>query len=152
MLTLNQQIATIRTKANAHAQINTFYFGDPWEFGAGVVDAGGSILYPFCGLQLTNSSLNGNILTTSFKMFVCDLVHKDETNETEVLSDCNLIALDLFSDIEDSLYSNNIQVNEVLTLTPFTERFDDEVSGVECDIIIEQFYNKDTCQIPLKTT
>lgn len=149
MLSLNQLIQTIKTKAESHAQINTFYFGDPWEFGAS-----GSILYPFCGSVLVTSALNGTILTTTIKLFICDLVNKDESNETEVLSDSRQTLLDLYSMIRDYFITNELGVMmaDSVTITNFTERFDDEVSGVEADIIIEQFYNRDTCQIPLKTT
>lgn len=147
MLSLNQIVEIIKTQAESHAQINTFYFGDPWEFGASA-----PITYPFCGAVLDSSTYADNILTTNIRLFVCDLVHKDENNETEVLSDSRQVLLDVFSLIDDYLYDlSGVVLSENITINHFTERFDDEVSGVEATISFTQFYNKDTCQIPLKS-
>jgi hypothetical protein len=143
MLTLNQIVQKIEDfqAINLLLKNGDFYFGDPWEFGAS-----GAIQYPFTGCRLISTNLNGNILTTSLNIFCCDKVNKDETNETEVLSDMHLGALRLYSELESDLEDNySATMGDTPTLTPFTERFDDEVSGVEMNITIEQFYDKSTC-------
>jgi hypothetical protein len=146
MLTLNQIIQILNNKQSNHAQLSngTFLFGDPWEFGAE-----NAITYPLMGVTLNNSSLTGNIFSTSFNIFFCDLVHKDEGNENEVLSDMQRVALDVWSQIKDELEdAYDATVNQTAQLTDFTERFDDEVTGWQMDISIEQFYDQSTCDVP----
>lgn len=148
MLSLISLKTLLENKQQNHDQLSegTFYFGDPWEFGANE-----TITYPFFGARLlpSGNSLSGNVLTTSIEIFFCNLVHKDESNETDVLSDMEQIALDIYSQLRTDLkdyYKANI--NETAQLNPFTERFDDEVSGWSIVINIEQFYDRSTCDTP----
>ena len=146
MLTINKLVAILEQKQQNHAQLSsgTFLFGDPWEYGTD-----NTIQYPLMGVNLNNSSLNGNIMSVSFNIFFCDLVHKNEGNETEVLSDMHRIALDIWSqvnyDLEDAY---DATVNASATFTDFTERFDDEVTGWQMDFTLEQFYDQTTCDLP----
>lgn len=146
MLTLNRLLQTFEDIKTNNAQLSngTFYFGDPWEFGANA-----PIQYPFMGMVLNGSNINGNLITTSFKVFFCDLVHKDESNEQDVLSDMQYIAVDVYSEIKRILedgYPATVSITS--PLIDFTERFDDDVTGWEMDITIEQFYDHSTCDIP----
>lgn len=148
MLSLNGLVILLENKQQNHDQLSegTFYFGDPWEFGANQ-----TITYPFFGARLlpSGNSLTGNVLTNSIEIFFCNLVNKDESNETQVLSDLETVALDIYSQLRTDLkdyYKANI--NETAQLNPFTERFDDEVSGWSIVINIEQFYDRSTCDTP----
>jgi hypothetical protein len=146
MLSLNQLVQLFEDKKNNHAQLSsgTFYFGDPWEFGNN-----STITYPFMGVVLNNSNLNGVTLTTSFQIFFCDLVNKDESNEDNVLSNLQQVALDIYSQIKYDLENYyDSQINGSATLNDFTERFDDEVSGWEVTLNVEQFYDHSTCNLP----
>jgi len=146
MLTLNQIVQILENKQLNHSQLSngTFLFGDPWEFGSE-----SAIQYPLMGVTLNNSTLSGNIVSFSFNIFFCDLVHKDESNENDVLSDMHRIALDVWSEIKDELEdAYDATVNQTAQLTDFTERFDDEVTGWQMDITIEQFYDQSTCDVP----
>ena len=146
MLSINQLVQVLNQKQQNHAQLSngTFLFGDPWEYGAS-----NTIQYPLMGVNLNNSSLNGNIMSVSFNIFFCDLVNKDEGNETEVLSDMHRVALDVWSqvkyDLEDAY---DATVNASATFSDFTERFDDEVTGWQMDFTLEQFYDQTTCDLP----
>lgn len=148
MLTIQGLKTLLQNKQQNHAQLSsgTFYFGDPWEFGANE-----TIRYPFFGARLlpSGNNLTGNNDTTSIEIFFCDLVHKDESNETQVLSDMKQVALDIYSqvriDLQDSYKAN---LNTTAQLSPFTERFDDEVSGWSIILNIEQFYDRSTCDTP----
>lgn len=143
MRTLNQIVQTLEDLQGTSALLNngTFLFGDPWEYGAS-----SKITYPFMGARLVSSNLNGKIHTTVINLFFCDLVHKDESNETEVLSDMTLAGMRLYSELKKELENNYpATVNDSSSFTPFTERFDDEASGVEVNISIEQFFDDSTC-------
>jgi hypothetical protein len=146
MLSLNQILTLLADKQSNHAELSsgTFYFGDPWEFGAS-----NEITYPFMGVTLNNTNLAGNIHTTSLQIFFCDLVHKDESNEQNVLSDLQTIALDIYSQVKSDLEDYyKATVSNAATLEDFTERFDDEVSGWQLTLNIEQFYDRSTCETP----
>ena len=146
MLSLNNIVKILENQKINNAQLNkgTFLFGDPWEYGAN-----NTIQYPLVGINLNNSNLNGNLQTFNFNVFVCDLVHKDESNETEVLSDLHTVTLDYWANIRmylQDLY--NADVNLTANLTDFTERFDDEVTGWQLDFSINQFYDRGICDTP----
>jgi hypothetical protein len=140
---LSQIITLLESLQTGSSQLSngSFYFGDPWEFGAS-----NRIQYPFVGCRLISSNINGKIFTTSLNLFFCDLVHKDESNESQVLSDMTRAALRYYSELKEELEDNYpATLNVASALTPFTERFDDECSGVEMNINIEQFFDRSTC-------
>jgi len=149
VLTLNQIITRIQSLVSSNVLLSngSFYFGDPWEYTASQISGG--MKYPFVGARLVNSNINGtnaNVFETNINLFFCDLVHKDESNETEVLSDmlkaCQMFYADLTDDLND-YDGTDVSLNS--SMTPFTEKFDDEVSGIEMTITIQQFYNKSIC-------
>ena len=143
MQTLNQLIQLFEDKKANHSILSngTFYFGDPWEFAQS-----NEITYPFWGCTLNNSVINGNLATTNFQFFFCDLVHKDESNETDVLSDLQLIAMDIYSQLKYDLENYyDATVNDSAQLNDFTARFNDEVSGWELNLNINQFYDQSVC-------
>lgn len=143
MQSLNQLIQLFEDKKANHTILSkgTFYFGDPWEFAQS-----NEITYPFWGCTLNNSVINGNLATTNFQFFFCDLVHKDESNETDVLSDLQLIAMDIYSQLKYDLENYyDSTVNDSAQLNDFTARFNDEVSGWELSFNINQFYDQSTC-------
>lgn len=145
MLTLNQIIAELTTIQENHAQLNSFFFGDPYEMGASE-----SMTYPLLGIALLPGSISKGVNTTKFLLYVADLVNKDESNENEVLSDMQLVALDVYADFWEYLENNSIELARDAAFSSFTERWDDEVSGWQMEIEVRQFYSKDTCQIPTK--
>jgi hypothetical protein len=155
MRSLNQYITLIETLKTAHGQLSngTFYFGDPWEFEQSDKGVNGW-RYPFFGLRLVSSNVNGKLHTTNFNLYFADLVSTDEGNETEVLSDMERIALDIYSQLKYNLENNTPSTTQPATIeltagiTPFTERWNDQVSGVEMNVAITQFFDRQYCDIP----
>lgn len=151
MLTLNQILKKIQTLKEAHGQLNngTFYFGDEWEY-----EQTAQYTFPFTGVRLLGSSIDGNLHTTNLNLFFADRVKSGELNETEVLSDCGIYALDIYSQLKLNLESNDPTTTPPATLqlssqiTPFTEGFLSATAGMEMNISIIQFYDRQTCDIP----
>lgn len=151
MRTLNQLIEVIQDLKEAHGQLSsgTFYFGDEWEY-----EQTTQYTFPFTGLRLIGSGIDGNLHTTNFNIFFADRVKQGELNETEVLSDMGLIALDIYSQLKLELEDNDPTTTAPATLqltsqiTPFTEGFLSATAGVEMNIAIVQFYDRQTCDIP----
>lgn len=143
MYSLNQVKKVLETIATNHKQINSFGFGDIWEFTTESLTMG----VMWAELKDSSFSLNGKSLLLSMSLYFMDLVKKDEGNETEVLSDQLQIAGDVIS-ILDADYNDSFFVDPNVPLTPFTEKSDDEVSGWKADLVLRIPFTKDTCVIP----
>jgi len=82
-----------------------------------------------------------------------DLVSKDESNEEDVLSDTletigDVISLlknqtTSFTTIDD--FQTEVAISPSVSCEPFTERFDNEVSGWTANISIEVGFNASQC-------
>lgn len=145
MLTLNQIVAKLQNLQENHGQLNDFYFGSPYEIGASA-----PVTYPLMATALNPGSLSKRTQSMKLLLVFADLVNKDESNETEVLSDLQLVAMDIYAQLWEYLDENNIKLADGATLSSFTENWDDEVSGWQIEISIDQFYSRDTCQVPTK--
>lgn len=107
-------------------------------------------LYPHAHISLENAQYQPNEIVYSFKLYVMDLVSKDESNENDVLSDTLQIIGDVLSFLR---YGGNSQfdvdydyrVSDNVNCTPFTERFDNEVSGWVADLKITTTFDRSNC-------
>lgn len=143
MNTLNIIIEKFRTIADNHQQVNSFGIGDSWEIGASTASITPQVWINPTGAFMSNENetLSSTVYTFNMKCF--DLVNKDESNENEVLSDCLQILQDIVSEFSTSedMLSDNIIVNNSLSFFPFTETYDEEVSGWEVSIELMQPFN-----------
>jgi hypothetical protein len=96
---------------------------------------------------LEPSVVSGKTLTMNFNLLFMDLVNKDEGNETEVLSDMQLVGLDVLYQLQHPDYAWTLQTDNI-TIEDFTERLDDEVSGVLLKISLKIPSPYDRCAIP----
>lgn len=148
MQTLNQILDLIKTTSENHTQVNKFLFSRDWDF-----ETEGQVVYPLVGCALVNPAVRTkNMIVYDFTIFVADLVHKDRSNEQEVLSDTIQIAVDLESYIAQGFYDLDININreQSTSFTPFTEKWDSEVSGWSFNLKIEVPSINDSCQIPVR--
>jgi hypothetical protein len=141
MITLNQIIKQFREIATNHKQINTFGFGDLPEIGKEK-----DIVYPLMWVLQKSSSIDNNDLRLKYQFFFSDLVHKDLSNNDEVLSDQLLTALDVIAQLQHSAY--DWEYTQGAQLEPFTGKWSDEVSGwiMDCEVVVPSPYNR--CAIP----
>jgi hypothetical protein len=142
-MTLNQIISQLRSLGLAHHQINSFYFGDLWEN-----DVQEDVVFPLMGVTLLPGAITGKTDQTKLLLYFCDLVNKDEGNETHVLSDMKSVALGVFAQFRNFLHQNQIQLASEAAFNSFTERWDQEASGWSIEITVNQFYSLDKCQEP----
>lgn len=146
MYTFNQINKAFNDIAVEHKQINTYGIGDIWE-----IATSGTINYPMMWAQPTDSRLEQNVYVSSFTLIFMDIVHKDESNENEVLSDMEQVALDVVALLKNNNYDFDFKA-ENISFKRFTERFLDYVSGVAIDIEIRVPYFADRCAVPTTTT
>lgn len=134
-------------KIGTNVQVNTTTVGDIFE-----VDLK-ETTYPLLHVATENASYDTNTLTYTFQIIVMDLVSKDESNEEYVLADTLQTIGDVISylrNTEDLLtnltdYRNNVRLQDNVTCEPFTERFDNEVTGWTASISIQVAFEASAC-------
>jgi hypothetical protein len=148
MLTINQDKELFSQFAIKHKGINSFYFGDESE-----ADTNVEIIYPFFNVILQNSTLSKGIVTRNYLCIVSDLVNKDVSNIDHVISDTEQICFDLpnyLRAVSNSGLIGAFKVNDSVTLTDFTERNDDDVSGHFFDLTISSPQGANSCNLPIE--
>ena len=128
-------------------QLTTITFGDIFE-----VDLAKNSIYPIMHVSTDTASYDTGSLTYSFQLIVMDLVNKDENNEHDVLSDTLEVIGNIISHIRNSAlvsevddFRNTIRLQDSISCEPFTERFDNEVTGWTANISIEVEFNASAC-------
>lgn len=122
-LTLNSHVTSLNDFATAHQQLNHFFFGEEYNFAtSGVVNA------PVMIATLQPETIQSSTLTRSFKIYFGDLVHKDLSNRSEVLSDMEQVALDFIYQMQHPDYEWVFDTSN-LVLNDFEDSFDCELYG-----------------------
>lgn len=147
MIGHNEIVQLLEDIATNHYQIRGFGFGDPWEYLASSTPK-----TPVMWGMLGNTSRNDIEVTYSYKLLIMDLVKRDESNENEVLSDTQKIIFDVIALLNSNTYYSQFFFSASNALEPFTERFDNSVSGWAVDITFRVPYDNDPCQVPSSGT
>jgi len=142
MYTLNQIFQLIETEANAHQQVKQYGQGDVWEISPKELD------YLVLWAIEEGASVSERTLTYNIRLLAMDRVLPGEENEEEVLSDTLLILLDFVAYFRQ-LHTEDVDIQTSVSFEPFTERFDDKVTGHSCVLSLTQPYNYNKCQIPV---
>ena len=166
--TYNNVINTIKNIGDKHHQIATVTTGDIFDINLEKMEK-----FALMHINPVNVTTQDSGLIYNFQIFIMDLVaeKKDWTTENyqsaerlsseqQVLSDCLQISVDVISMLRHSLYqSTDGDVNNPLyflqgqqTLEPFTERFDNMVTGWVFTIGIVVQNDFQTCTIPVDNT
>ncbi len=154
ILTYNQILKEFKTFATNHKQIENFGNGDLWE----IVEHNqlADFNYPLFWVADQPANLGDGTFTWNFNVMAMDLVNKDESNENDVKSDMCQVLLDCVSYFEQkTAISNNVdwlKVNLVRsgTLTSFTERFEDELTGWGMNIGFRLPFSYNNCDLPIE--
>jgi len=132
---------------NAQGQLASISFGDIFE-----VDLTQSGKYPMMHVSTETAAYDTGNLVYNFQIIVMDLVSKDESNEDDVLSDTLEMIGDVISRIRNSAldadvddFRNTIRLQDSISCEPFTERFDNEVTGWTASVNIEVEFNAGAC-------
>ncbi len=145
-ITYNQIIEEFETFSTNHKQISEFAQGDLWE----VVQHNKltDFTYPLMFVTDNSASIGEGVITNSFNILVMDQANEDV--EVEVKSDTLLILLDILAYF-DKLTTDNwkfVTITKSGSAEPFTERFDDTVTGWTINIDLKQPIQYDECAIP----
>ena len=141
-MTINNFKTLFNSIADNHFQIKSFGWGKVQDIEG--VDAA---KYVRMWVVPGPSTILDNTIERTFTILIFDLVQKDQSNETEVLSDTEQILDDVVRIIK---YDNdNYTITNQPTLNPFTERFGDDTTGYSAEITIETDHLESTCDIPM---
>tara|TARA_Y100001938_G_C7880587_1_gene324801 strand:- start:72 stop:569 length:498 start_codon:yes stop_codon:yes gene_type:complete len=152
--TLEQLYNLFRHIGAKHLLIQTTTVGDIFE-----VDLV-KTTYPLLHVATNTATYSSGQLEYTFQLIVMDLVSKDESNEEEVLSDMLQVIGDVLSvlfnsdfDTDYTDFRHEIRVQENITCEPFTERFDNEVTGWTADVNIVVQFDASACtgSVPFAT-
>tara|TARA_R100000544_G_C2221093_1_gene57611 strand:+ start:486 stop:953 length:468 start_codon:yes stop_codon:yes gene_type:complete len=154
ILTYNQILKEFKTFATNHKQIQNFGNGDLWE----IVEHNqlADFNYPLFWVADQPANLGDGTFTWNFNVMAMDLVNKDESNENDVKSDMCQVLLDCVSYFEQKTATSNnvdwLKVNLVRsgTLTSFTERFSDELTGWGMNIGFRLPFSYNNCDLPIE--
>lgn len=144
-MTLNQIVSRLKSLALSHKQINSAYFGDPWEF-----DANGEIIYGACFIEQLPGSIDRveRLQRFNFRVYFLDLVGPGEKNETDALSDMHSVCADFLAMLMSPNYQEDWMIIEQTPVSPLTETLGDMASGVFLDVGILVEFLADSCQVP----
>jgi len=152
-LTYNQIIRTFREFATAHLEIQNFGNGDIWE----IVEHNQLLDWNFPLLWVADqpASIGDGTFTWNFNVLTMSLVDKDETNENDVKSDMAQVLLDLLAYLEQKTAETGnvtwmkVQLVKSGTMTSFTERFEDSLTGWGMTIGLKIPLKYDNCNLPM---
>lgn len=147
MLTLNQIIKQLENVASSHANINSFTYDEPYNFGAS-----GDIRYPAMLVEQQPFEYSGSALTYVFNVYIMDLIKKDESDKKEVLSDTLLTCLDVVA-LLDRTSELSFMIDKNITFNDFVEpKFDGEPVGYYFQLKVKTSYPLDRCAVPVSNT
>ena len=152
--TYNNLIDKLKAIGNDHHQISTVTTGDIFD-----IDLSKTTKYALMHINPVNVVTARYGFTYNFQIFVMDLVEPDNSNEQQVYSTVLQICVDLISIFRNSTWqsADNQDLNAPIyftegdyTLEPFTERFDQAVTGWVFQIGINVDNSFQSCQIPME--
>ena len=165
-------IQTLRKLGRQHYFINTTSVGDIFD-----INLEKNEIFPLMHINPTSVTTGSNQLNYNFQIFVCDLVSEKEdwnegqssvglpnlTNEIDVFNDTLQTCVDIISIFRNSQWQaqNNpdTDVGDInlpvyftdgdYTIEPFTERFDNLLTGwvFQMTVVVQNGF--DTCDTPM---
>jgi hypothetical protein len=154
--TYNNLIDTLKALGTEHQQISTTTTGDIFS-----IDLEKNTKYPLMHINPINVTAASFGLTYNFQIFVMDLVEPDDANEQDVYNDVLQTCIDIISIFRNSKWQAQLTLDidapvyfteGDYTLEPFTERFDQSVTGWVFQIGIVVANDFQSCTIPMDNT
>tara|TARA_R110002020_G_scaffold209230_2_gene415195 strand:+ start:7889 stop:8389 length:501 start_codon:yes stop_codon:yes gene_type:complete len=155
--TYNNVVNTLKCLGEQHLEIKSTTTGDITD-----IDLEKNTLFPLYHINPVSVDVSMSQKTFNFQLFVMDIVDADGDAEQTVLSDTLQIITDLIAILKhgEILYGYDAShgeeeryfVDDDFSIEPFTERFDNSVTGwiVDVGIIVESELN--SCDIPIDNT
>lgn len=135
------------TIAASHSEIVTFGYGAAFDIDSIKQD---DDLFPQLWVEPVNTQIilgrNAGVDQRRFILYCYDLIRQDEENIISVWNTTELILIDICRKFAYSSQDYRIVNNPILT--PFSERFANNVTGYLCEVVIETPGIVGDCYIP----
>lgn len=148
-----QIVDTLQTIANEHLMLQHFHAGPIDEVDIGKLD---QKQYPFLYCEILGASIDHGILSYDIELLVADMIQPDLTDRNQVYSDTLQMLHDVLDMFIQSLANTNTTVDGdykvelPISCTPFTVRFDNELSGWSGSLTIEVSNANNLCIAPFE--
>ena len=142
---INQIRKELSEIQQAHAQVNSFFWGDFLR----AYKENTELNYPLMGAFYPTAGFLKNQTTIQLTVFVCDKMYKDWSNLNDVESDTLQICRDIFQTINSSTRWQRIGRVQSCSVTKFIERGGDEVAGHTMTFQILLRDNSGVCGLPM---
>ena len=150
--TYNNVLNTMKCIGEQHLEIQTVTTGDLMD-----IDLEKNTMFPLYHIDITTVDISLQEKTFNCQIFVMDIVDEDQSNEQTVLSDTLQITTDIIGILKHGEIMNVYEADHGQEhryyieddFTPFTERFDNAVSGWVVDIAVTVENELNTCDIPI---
>jgi len=149
-------IETLKNLGTEHQQISTTTTGDIYD-----IDLEKNTKYPLMHINPVNVTTTRTELIYNFQIFVMDLVEPDNANEQDVYSSVLQTCIDIIAIMSNSKWQSQLTLDldapvyfaeGNFTLEPFTERFDQAVTGWVFQVGVTVQNDFQSCVIPIDAT
>jgi len=143
-------VNTFKKVCEQHDQVRTFTTGDIFEADLETQD-----VFTKVHLIETGASIDKTTFTFTFDLLVMDLVNADGSDVEFTLNRTFLILSDIFREFRtgsafaNSAVTQSITMPETLSCEPFTDRFENLLSGWKGTFNITVQGNNSACQNPI---
>lgn len=143
MITLNQIKSKLVTFFKNHAQVNTVFYGDNYNFAAE-----NAIVYPAANIEYLQSNLADRKIVHNYKVTICDLDNQNLNQyQDEIFSDCMQIADDFFS----YLYTEyDFEFTKSTSIQNFVDNNRDRTAGLVFTVALAVIRPQNECVTPIK--
>jgi len=143
--TINQIKNRLQLFANNHLQLKgSIAFGEIEE-----VSNLGVVQFPYMFCTPQSSSFTERQFEFNMVVIIMDIVDKDLSNRFEIWSDVQLMFSDLRAFLNQEAEDDNYIISNSFNLTPFADRFTDDVTGWSGEIKFTISDLKDKCSLPI---
>jgi len=104
--------------------------------------------YPgmWCNPVRTDILSNNYTINRTYQILIYDILTSDRSNENSVVSDCEEFGFRLCRFLRNK--SDVFNIVGIPTITPFSDKFLDDVSGVIVDVVVEFNGESSDCEDP----
>ncbi len=110
--------------------------------------------YPFLYCEILGANIDNGVLSYDLELLVADMIQTDLTTRNQVYSDTLQLLHDVLNQFIQALATNNTTVDNdykaelPINCTPFTVRFDNELTGWSAALTLEVSNENDLCIAP----
>ncbi len=143
-------VNTFKKICEQHQQVRTFTTGDIFEADLETQD-----VFTKVHLIETGASINKTTFTFTFDLLVMDLVNADGEDNELTLNRTFLILADIYREFRTGSFSSTSAVNQSITMPeslscePFTDRFENLLSGWKGTFNITVQAHNSACDSPM---